>query len=316
MGSSGFPSGGPRLGPAPQTLGSGLLRPRTASSWFPPCARFQRSKLTADGRAGSQLRQGLPAHSRGRSSRGTSGGRRGLRRVTTAFSIHHVPPRRLPAASAGVRGCSNGEQSSGIQWPGARHAAQHPQGPGQSPPASSIWGPSTTGPERTHSEAVHKNGSAPVTKKAWPGSLCTRPHVSYGLIQGRAEMPLPQSVHLGGFWVAGLWENRFLLYFVRSSLSPWDYFCFILQVWRRTADREDRRAQTPSSPRWGSTGPRFPSPHQWSGKAPGAEPEPQGLGEPSHAPWWTLDPRLATTEPSKSALGDRPFQVRKQALRG
>lgn len=182
MGSSGFPSGGPRLSPAPQTPGSELLRPHTASSWFPPCARFQRSKVTTDGSAGSQLCQGLPARSQGRSSCGTSGGRRGLRRVTTAFSIHRVPRRGLLAASAGVRGCSNcGEQSSGIEWPGARRAAQHPQGPGQSPPASSIWAPSTTGPESTHSEAVHENGSAPVTTKAWPSSLCRRPRVSHGI---------------------------------------------------------------------------------------------------------------------------------------
>lgn len=119
----------------------------------------------------------------------------------------------------------------------------------------------------TRSETVHKSGSAPVTEKAWPGSLCTRPRVSHRLIQGRAEMPLPQSVRRGSFWVAGLWENRFLLYFVRSSSSPWDYFYFILQVWRRTADREDRWAQMPWSPSWVSTGPSFPSPHQQSGKA-------------------------------------------------
>ena len=187
--------------------------------------------------------------------------------------------------------------------------------PSTVPTSKQHLGPEYRGPERTHSEAMHQRGSARVTKKAWPGWLCRRPRVTRTHL-GDSRDALPQSVHLGGFRAAGLWENRFLLHFVRSSLSPWDYFCFILQVWRRTADREDRRAQTPSSPRWGSSGPRFPSPHQRSGKAPGAEPEPQGLGEPSRAPWWALDPRPATTEPSKSALGDRPSQARKRALRG
>lgn len=150
-GELGVSSRGPSaLGLAPQTSGSGLLETRTASSCFAPCARFQRGKVTADGSAGSPLRQG-PARSQGRSSRRTSGGRRGPRRVTTAFSIRPVPPRGLPAAPAGVRGRSNcGEQSAGISRPRAKCAAHHPQSPGQSPPASRAWAPRPTGPGRTH----------------------------------------------------------------------------------------------------------------------------------------------------------------------
>ena len=80
-----------------------------------------------------------------------SGGRGGPCRVTTEFSIRPVPPRGLPAASAGIGDCSNcREQSAGIWWPRAKCAAQHPQSPGQSPPVSRIWAPRPREPERTH----------------------------------------------------------------------------------------------------------------------------------------------------------------------
>lgn len=202
-----------------------------------------------EGQGDSQLRQG-PARSQGRSSHRTSGGRRGPRRVTTAFSIRPVPPQRTPGSICGRQGpfqLWGAERWHLVAW-GQVHSSTSTK-PRTVPTSKQDLGPKTHGArEHTRSETVHKNGSAPVTKKAWPGSQCTRPCVSHRLIQGRAEMPLPQSVHLGCFWVAGLWENRFLLYFVRSSLSPWDYFYFILQVWRRTADREDRWAQMPWSP--------------------------------------------------------------------
>lgn len=149
-GARGFLPGPSALGPAPQTPGSGLLRPRTASSWPHHVPGSRGGKVTADGSAGFQLRQG-PARSWGRSSCGTSGGRGGPCRVTTEFSIRPVPPRGLPAASAGIGDCSNcREQSAGIWWPRAKCAAQHPQSPGQSPPVSRIWAPRPREPERTH----------------------------------------------------------------------------------------------------------------------------------------------------------------------
>ena len=149
-GARGFLPGPSALGPAPQTPGSGLLRPRTASSWPHHVPGSRGGKVTADGSAGFQLRQG-PARSWGRSSCGTSGDRGGPCQVTTAFSIRPVPPRGLPAASAGIGDCSNcREQSAGIWWPRAKCAAQHPQSPGQSPPVSRIWAPRPREPERTH----------------------------------------------------------------------------------------------------------------------------------------------------------------------
>lgn len=56
-----FLPGPSALGPAPQTPGSGLLRPHTASSWFPPCARFQGGKVTAGGVQAPSSARGQPA---------------------------------------------------------------------------------------------------------------------------------------------------------------------------------------------------------------------------------------------------------------
>lgn len=108
------------------------------------------------------------------------------------------------------------------------------------PTSKQHLGPSATGPERTHSEAVHENGSARVTKKAWPGSLCRRPRVTRTHLGDSRDASAPKRPP-GRFPGGGIMAESFPLHFVRSSLSPWDYFCFILQVWRRTADREDRR---------------------------------------------------------------------------